>query len=167
MADFSNFKKYWLLLVVPILIFVLVLLFLNNGKPINSNAVIDAYKEIDKEQTQRIEKLEKVIEQHKNTLLMKIKEDSIMYMQSQIEIGKLNKNIKDIRKENEKMRNNINGADSDAYKEIEMTRKSIRRGRKRTAGKRRGLFEGQTARVVLVQSSQTIWVSNQIKRQIV
>ena len=33
------------------------------------------------EQTQRIEKLEKVIEQHKNTLLMKIKEDSIMYMQ--------------------------------------------------------------------------------------
>ena len=38
---------------------------------------------------------EKVIEQHKNTLLMKIKEDSIMYMQSQIEIGKLNKNIKD------------------------------------------------------------------------
>ena len=77
MADFSNFKKYWLLLVVPILIFVLVLLFLDNGKPTNSNAVIDAYKEIDKEQTQRIEKLEKVIEQHKNTLLMKIKEDSI------------------------------------------------------------------------------------------
>ena len=37
-----------------------------------------------------------------------------MYMQSQIEIGKLNKNIKDIRKENEKMRNNINGADIDA-----------------------------------------------------
>ena len=65
MADFSNFKKYWLLLVVPILIFVLVLLFLDNGKPTNSNAVIDAYKEIDKEQTQRIEKLEKVIEQHK------------------------------------------------------------------------------------------------------
>ena len=53
MADFSNFKKYWLLLVVPIIIFILVLLFLNNGKPINSNAVIDAYKEIDKEQTQR------------------------------------------------------------------------------------------------------------------
>lgn len=44
MADFSNFKKYWLLLVVPILIFVLVLLFLDNGKPTNSNAVIDAYK---------------------------------------------------------------------------------------------------------------------------
>ena len=97
MADFSNFKKYWLLLVVPILIFVLVLLFLDNGKPTNSNAVIDAYKEIDKEQTQRIEKLEKVIEQHKKILLMKIKEDSIMYMQSRIEIGKLNKNIKDIR----------------------------------------------------------------------
>ena len=49
MVDFSNFKKYWLLLVVPILIFVLVLLFLDNGKPTNSNAVIDAYKEIDKE----------------------------------------------------------------------------------------------------------------------
>ena len=45
-------------------------------------------------------------------------EDSIMYMQSQIEIGKLNKNIKDIRKENEKMRNNINGADIDASYDI-------------------------------------------------
>jgi len=114
MVDFSNFKKYWLLLVVPILIFVLVLLFLDNGKPTNSNAVIDAYKEIDKEQTQRIEKLEKVIEQHKKILLMKTKQDSLLFMQSQIEIGKLNKNIKDIRKENEKMRNNINGADIDA-----------------------------------------------------
>ena len=49
---------------------------------------------------------------------MKIKEDSIMYMQSQIEIGKLNKNIKEIRKENEKMRNNINGADIDASYDI-------------------------------------------------
>ena len=118
MIDFSAHKKFWLPLIIPIIIFILVLLFLNNGKPINSNAVIDAYKEIDKEQTQRIEKLEKVIEQHKNTLLMKIKEDSIMYMQSQIEIGKLNKNIKDIRKENEKMRNNINGADIDASYDI-------------------------------------------------
>lgn len=118
MADFSNFKKYWLLLVVPILIFVLVLLFLDNGKPTNSNAVIDAYKEIDKEQTQRIEKLEKVIEQHKKILLMKTRQDSVLFMQSQIEIGKLNKNIKDIRKENEKMRNNINGADIDASYDI-------------------------------------------------
>lgn len=118
MADFSNFKKYWLLLVVPILIFVLVLLFLDNGKPTNSNAVIDAYKEIDIEQTAKIEHLETVIEQHKKILLMKTKEDSIMYMQSQIEIGKLNKNIKDIRKENEKMRNNINGADIDASYDI-------------------------------------------------
>ena len=118
MVDFSNFKKYWLLLVVPILIFVLVLLFLDNGKPTNSNAVIDAYKEIDKEQTQRIEKLEKVIEQHKKILLMKTRQDSVLFMQSQIEIGKLNKNIKDIRKENEKMRNNINGADIDASYDI-------------------------------------------------
>ena len=114
MADFSNFKKYWLLLVVPILIFVLVLLFLNNGKPINSNAVIDAYKEIDKEQTQRIEKLEKVIEQHKKILLMKTKQDSLLFMQSQIEINKLNKSIKDLKKSNEQARNNINNADIDA-----------------------------------------------------
>ena len=56
---FSAHKKFWLLLIIPIIIFILVLLFLNNGKPINSNAVIDAYKEIDKEQTQRIEKLKK------------------------------------------------------------------------------------------------------------
>ena len=118
MIDFSAHKKFWLLLIIPIIIFILVLLFLNNGKPINSNAVIDAYKEIDIEQTAKIEHLETVIEQHKNTLLMKIKEDSIMYMQSQIEIGKLNKNIKDIRKENEKMRNNINGADIDASYDI-------------------------------------------------
>lgn len=114
MADFSNFKKYWLLLVVPILIFVLVLLFLDNGKPTNSNAVIDAYKEIDKEQTQRIEKLEKVIEQHKKILLMKTKQDSLLFMQSQIEINKLNKSIKDLKKSNEQARNNINNADIDA-----------------------------------------------------
>ena len=76
MIDFSAHKKFWLLLIIPIIIFILVLLFLNNGKPINSNAVIDAYKEIDKEQTQRIEKLEKVIEQHKKILLMKIKENA-------------------------------------------------------------------------------------------
>ena len=118
MADFSNFKKYWLLLVVPILIFVLVLLFLDNGKPTNSNAVIDAYKEIDIEQTAKIEHLETVIEQHKNTLLMKIKEDSIMYMQSQIEINKLNKSIKDLKKSNEQARNNINNADIDASYDI-------------------------------------------------
>jgi hypothetical protein len=114
MADFSNFKKYWLLLVVPILIFVLVLLFLDNGKPTNSNAVIDAYKEIDKEQTQRIEKLEKVIEQHKKILLMKTRQDSVLFMQSQIEINKLNKSIKDLKKSNEQARNNINNADIDA-----------------------------------------------------
>lgn len=114
MVDFSNFKKYWLLLVVPILIFVLVLLFLDNGKPTNSNAVIDAYKEIDKEQTQRIEKLEKVIEQHKKILLMKTKQDSLLFMQSQIEINKLNKSIKDLKKSNEQARNNINNADIDA-----------------------------------------------------
>ena len=114
MADFSNFKKYWLLLVVPILIFVLVLLFLDNGKPTNSNAVIDEYKEIDKEQTQRIEKLEKVIEQHKKILLMKTKQDSLLFMQSQIEINKLNKSIKDLKKSNEQARNNINNADIDA-----------------------------------------------------
>jgi len=118
MVDFSNFKKYWLLLVVPILIFVLVLLFLDNGKPTNSNAVIDAYKEIDKEQTQRIEKLEKVIEQHKNTLLMKIRQDSVLFMQSQIEINKLNKSIKDLKKSNEQARNNINNADIDASYDI-------------------------------------------------
>lgn len=114
MIDFSNFKKYWLLLVVPILIFVLVLLFLDNGKPTNSNAVIDAYKEIDKEQTQRIEKLEKVIEQHKKILLMKTRQDSVLFMQSQIEINKLNKSIKDLKKSNEQARNNINNADIDA-----------------------------------------------------
>lgn len=114
MADFSNFKKYWLLLVVPFLIFVLVLLFLDNGKPTNSNAVIDAYKEIDKEQTQRIEKLEKVIEQHKKILLMKTRQDSVLFMQSQIEINKLNKSIKDLKKSNEQARNNINNADIDA-----------------------------------------------------
>ncbi|HPB85308.1 MAG TPA: hypothetical protein PLR63_05935 [Paludibacteraceae bacterium] len=114
MVDFSNFKKYWLLLVVPILIFVLVLLFLDNGKPTNSNAVIDAYKEIDKEQTQRIEKLEKVIEQHKKILLMKTRQDSVLFMQSQIEINKLNKSIKDLKKSNEQARNNINNADIDA-----------------------------------------------------
>lgn len=114
MVDFSNFKKYWLLLVVPILIFVLVLLFLNNGKPTNSNAVIDAYKEIDKEQTQRIEKLEKVIEQHKKILLMKTRQDSVLFMQSQIEINKLNKSIKYLKKSNEQARNNINNADIDA-----------------------------------------------------
>ena len=114
MADFSNFKKYWLLLVVPILIFVLVLLFIDNGKPTNSNAVIDAYKEIDKEQTQRIEKLEKVIEQHKKILLMKTRQDSVLFMQSQIEINKLNKSIKDLKKSNEQARNNINNADIDA-----------------------------------------------------
>lgn len=114
MVDFSNFKKYWLLLVVPFLIFVLVLLFLDNGKPTNSNAVIDAYKEIDKEQTQRIEKLEKVIEQHKKILLMKTRQDSVLFMQSQIEINKLNKSIKDLKKSNEQARNNINNADIDA-----------------------------------------------------
>ena len=118
MIDFSAHKKFWLLLIIPIIIFILVLLFLNNGKPINSNAVIDAYKEIDIEQTAKIEHLETVIEQHKNTLLMKTKQDSLLFMQSQIEIGKLNKNIKDIRKENEKMRNNINGADIDASYDI-------------------------------------------------
>ena len=118
MVDFSNFKKYWLLLVVPILIFVLVLLFLDNGKPTNSNAVIDAYKEIDKEQTQRIEKLEKVIEQHKKILLMKTKQDSLLFMQSQIEINKLNKSIKDLKKSNEQARNNINNADIDASYDI-------------------------------------------------
>lgn len=118
MADFSNFKKYWLLLVVPILIFVLVLLFLDNGKPTNSNAVIDAYKEIDKEQTQRIEKLEKVIEQHKKILLMKTRQDSVLFMQSQIEINKLNKSIKDLKKSNEQARNNINNADIDASYDI-------------------------------------------------
>ena len=114
MADFSNFKKYWLLLIIPIIIFILVLLFLNNGKPINSNAVIDAYKEIDIEQTAKIEHLETVIEQHKNTLLMKIKQDSLLFMQSQIEINKLNKSIKDLKKSNEQARNNINNADIDA-----------------------------------------------------
>lgn len=114
MIDFSAHKKFWLLLVVPILIFVLVLLFLDNGKPTNSNAVIDAYKEIDKEQTQRIEKLEKVIEQHKKILLMKTKQDSLLFMQSQIEINKLNKSIKDLKKSNEQARNNINNADIDA-----------------------------------------------------
>ena len=118
MVDFSNFKKYWLLLVVPILIFVLVLLFIDNGKPTNSNAVIDAYKEIDKEQTQRIEKLEKVIEQHKKILLMKTKQDSLLFMQSQIEINKLNKSIKDLKKSNEQARNNINNADIDASYDI-------------------------------------------------
>ena len=118
MVDFSNFKKYWLLLVVPILIFVLVLLFLDNGKPTNSNAVIDAYKEIDIEQTAKIEHLETVIEQHKKILLMKTRQDSVLFMQSQIEINKLNKSIKDLRKENEKMRNNINGADIDASYDI-------------------------------------------------
>jgi len=118
MVDFSNFKKYWLLLVVPILIFVLVLLFLDNGKPTNSNAVIDAYKEIDKEQTQRIEKLEKVIEQHKKILLMKTRQDSVLFMQSQIEINKLNKSIKDLKKSNEQARNNINNADIDASYDI-------------------------------------------------
>ena len=55
MIDFSAHKKFWLLLIIPIIIFILVLLFLNNGKPINSNAVIDAYKEIDIEQTAKIE----------------------------------------------------------------------------------------------------------------
>ena len=114
MADFSNFKKYWLLLVVPILIFVLVLLFLDNGRPTNSNAVIDAYKEIDKEQTKRIEKLEKVIVQYKKILLMKTRQDSVLFMQSQIEINKLNKSIKDLKKSNEQARNNINNADIDA-----------------------------------------------------
>ena len=118
MADFSNFKKYWLLLIIPIIIFILVLLFLNNGKPINSNAVIDAYKEIDIEQTAKIEHLEKVIEQHKNTLLMKIKQDSLLFMQSQIEINKLNKSIKDLKKSNEQARNNINNADIDASYDI-------------------------------------------------
>ena len=114
MADFSAHKKFWLLLIIPIIIFILVLLFLNNGKPINSNAVIDAYKEIDKEQTQRIEKLEKVIEQHKKILLMKTRQDSVLFMQSQIEINKLNKSIKDLKKSNEQARNNINNADIDA-----------------------------------------------------
>ena len=114
MIDFSAHKKFWLLLIIPIIIFILVLLFLNNGKPTNSNAVIDAYKEIDKEQTQRIEKLEKVIEQHKKILLMKTKQDSLLFMQSQIEINKLNKSIKDLKKSNEQARNNINNADIDA-----------------------------------------------------
>ena len=114
MIDFSAHKKFWLLLIIPIIIFILVLLFLNNGKPINSNAVIDAYKEIDKEHTQRIEKLEKVIEQHKKILLMKTKQDSLLFMQSQIEINKLNKSIKDLKKSNEQARNNINNADIDA-----------------------------------------------------
>ena len=76
MIDFSAHKKFWLLLIIPIIIFILVLLFLNNGKPINSNAVIDAYKEIDKEQTQRIEKLEKVIEQHKKDLCFRRSKDT-------------------------------------------------------------------------------------------
>ena len=114
MIDFSAHKKFWLLLIIPIIIFILVLLFLDNGKPINSNAVIDAYKEIDKEQTQRIEKLEKVIEQHKKISLMKTKQDSLLFMQSQIEINKLNKSIKDLKKSNEQARNNINNADIDA-----------------------------------------------------
>ena len=114
MADFSNFKKYWLLLVVPILIFVLVLLFLDNGKPTNSNAVIDVYKEIDKEQTKRIENLETIVKQHRDILLMKIKKDSILTIQSQVEINKLNQNIKDLKKANEKVRININNADIDA-----------------------------------------------------
>ena len=118
MIDFSAHKKFWLLLIIPIIIFILVLLFLNNGKPINSNAVIDAYKEIDKEQTQRIEKLEKVIEQHKKILLMKTKQDSLLFMQSQIEINKLNKSIKDLKKSNEQARNNINNADIDASYDI-------------------------------------------------
>jgi len=118
MIDFSAHKKFWLLLVVPILIFVLVLLFLDNGKLTNSNAVIDAYKEIDKEQTQRIEKLEKVIEQHKKILLMKTRQDSVLFMQSQIEINKLNKSIKDLKKSNEQARNNINNADIDASYDI-------------------------------------------------
>ena len=39
MIDFSAHKKFWLLLIIPIIIFILVLLFLNNGKPINSNGV--------------------------------------------------------------------------------------------------------------------------------
>ena len=34
MIDFSAHKKFWLLLIIPIIIFILVLLFLNNGKPI-------------------------------------------------------------------------------------------------------------------------------------
>ena len=118
MIDFSAHKKFWLLLIIPIIIFILVLLFLNNGKPISSNAVIDAYKEIDKEQTQRIEKLEKVIEQHKKILLMKTKQDSLLFMQSQIEINKLNKSIKDLKKSNEQARNNINNADIDASYDI-------------------------------------------------
>ena len=58
----------------------------------NSKSKIIAMKIAKKDNTGEITEKNtgKVIEQHKNTLLMKIKEDSIMYMQSQIEINKLN-----------------------------------------------------------------------------
>lgn len=114
MINFSNLKKYWIGIVIPILIFILTLLILDTGKSTNSKSVIDVYKEIDKEQTKRIENLETIVKQHRDILLMKIKKDSILTIQSQVEINKLNQNIKDLKKANEKVRININNADIDA-----------------------------------------------------
>lgn len=118
MINFSNLKKYWIGIVIPILIFILVLLILDTGKSTNSKSVIDVYKEIDKEQTKRIENLETIVKQHRDILLMKIKKDSILTIQSQVEINKLNQNIKDLKKANEKVRININNADIDASYDI-------------------------------------------------
>ena len=118
MVDFSNLKKYWIGIVIPILIFILTLLILDTGKSTNSKSVIDVYKEIDKEQTKRIENLETIVKQHRDILLMKIKKDSILTIQSQVEINKLNQNIKDLKKANEKVRININNADIDASYDI-------------------------------------------------
>ena len=101
-----------------ILIFILTLLILDTGKSTNSKSVIDVYKEIDKEQTKRIENLETIVKQHRDILLMKIKKDSILTIQSQVEINKLNQNIKDLKKANEKVRININNADIDASYDI-------------------------------------------------
>lgn len=118
MINFSNLKKYWIGIVIPILIFILALLILDTGKSTNSKSVIDVYKEIDKEQTKRIENLETIVKQHRDILLMKIKKDSILTIQSQVEINKLNQNIKDLKKANEKVRININNADIDASYDI-------------------------------------------------
>jgi hypothetical protein len=118
MINFSNLKKYWIGIVIPILIFILTLLILDTGKSTNSKSVIDVYKEIDKEQTKRIENLETIVKQHRDILLMKIKKDSILTIQSQVEINKLNQNIKDLKKANEKVRININNADIDASYDI-------------------------------------------------
>lgn len=118
MINFSNLKKYWIGIVIPILIFILILLILDTGKSTNSKSVIDVYKEIDKEQTKRIENLETIVKQHRDILLMKIKKDSILTIQSQVEINKLNQNIKDLKKANEKVRININNADIDASYDI-------------------------------------------------